>query len=135
MKKLNVGIIGLGVGEKHVMAFKAHRNCEVTAICDFSSDKLAKSKRVYPYAEHTTKANELLENPAIDIISIASFDNYHFEQAMKAIQNGKHVFVEKPLCLHFDEAVELRPPVRRKHADGSGRRQRCARVHGGIAFL
>lgn len=108
MTKLRAGIIGLGVGEKHVEAFNAHPKCEVAAICDFSEERLSISKRLCPCAKRTRRAQEILEDPAIDIASIASFDNYHFEHASEAIQNGKHVFVEKPLCLHLDEAVELR---------------------------
>ena len=108
MTKLRAGIIGLGVGEKHIEAFNAHPNCEVTAVCDFLEEKIPIAKRLCPNAKRTRKAQEVLEDPDINIISIASFDNYHFEQASTAIQNGKHVFVEKPLCLHFSEAVELR---------------------------
>ena len=112
MSKLRAGIIGLGVGEKHIAAFNVHPNCEVTAICDFSEEKLSISKRLCPGAKRTRNANEILDDADIDIVSVASFDNYHFEQAGKAIKNGKHVFVEKPLCLHFEEAVELRRLLR-----------------------
>jgi len=106
--KLRVGIIGLGVGEKHIEAFNAHPNCEVRVICDFSKENLSNSKRLYPDAKFTRNAGEVLDDSAINIVSIASFDNYHFEQASRAIQNEKHIFVEKPLCLHFHEAVALR---------------------------
>ncbi len=108
MSKLKVGIIGLGVGEKHLAAFSAHPNCEVTAVCDFSEEKLSIAERLCPDAKRTKNAQDVLEDKTIDIVSIASFDNYHFEQAGRAIQNRKHVFVEKPLCLHFSEAVKLR---------------------------
>jgi len=96
MTKLRTGIIGLGVGEKHIEAFNAHPNCEVTAVCDFSEEKLSIWRRLCPDAKGTRKAQDILEDPTLDIVSIASFDNYHFEQARSAIQNGKHLFVEKP---------------------------------------
>ncbi len=108
MSKLNVGIIGLGVGEKHIAAFNAHPNCEVKTICDFSDEKLSNVKKHFPGMKSTKNAQDILDDESIGIVSIASFDNYHFDQASKAIQKGKHVFVEKPLCLHFDEVVELR---------------------------
>ena len=95
MTKLRVGVIGLGVGKNHIKAFDGHPNCELAAICDFSEEKLSILKRLCPDAKRTRKAQEILEDPAIDIVSIASFDDYHFEHASKAIQNGKDVFVEK----------------------------------------
>tara|TARA_B100000963_G_C22532268_1_gene628150 strand:- start:363 stop:1196 length:834 start_codon:yes stop_codon:yes gene_type:complete len=44
---------------------------------------------------------------AIDIISLASYDNYHYNQLKLAIQNGKHVFVEKPMCLNNSELKKI----------------------------
>ncbi len=108
MRKLKVGIIGLGIGEKHIAAFNAHTSCQVTAICDLSEEKLCMSKGLRPDANHTQEARDILDYPAVDVVSIASFDNHHFDHASRAILNGKHVFVEKPLCLHFLEAVKLR---------------------------
>jgi len=105
---LKVGIIGLGVGEKHLAAYKAHPECEVVALCDFSEEKMAMSREKYPGIMFTNEADRLLENPDINLISIASYDNYHYDQCVKAIENGKHIFVEKPLCLYTEEAVHLR---------------------------
>ena len=108
MKNLNVGIIGLGVGKNHIQAFENHPKCQVVAICDFSMEKLSASAKLCPGARMSRDADKIIKDPSIDIVSIASFDNYHFGQASKAIQSGKHVFVEKPFCLYFNEAVELR---------------------------
>lgn len=62
---------------------------------------MAKSK--YPGARITGDANELLHDPAIDVVSIASYDDAHFEQVLMALRNGRHVFVEKPLCRSLKE--------------------------------
>jgi len=114
MKKLNIGIIGLGVGEKHVLAFKKHPACEVVSLCDFADEKLSNSLRYCRNAKTTKQPAEILNDPAIDIVSIASYDNYHFEQVVEAIRNGKHVFVEKPLCLHAQECAVIRKLLTKK---------------------
>lgn len=103
-----VGIIGLGVGEKHAEAYQAHSSCVVRTLCDFRKEQLWAVGRKYPNCRLTGNANEILDDDAINIVSIASYDNYHYEQVIKAIENDKHIFVEKPLCLYENEAIHIR---------------------------
>ena len=70
MAELRTGIIGLGVGEKHILAFGGHPNCKVAAICDFSEEKLSASSRLCPDAKRTKKAREVLDDPSIDILTV-----------------------------------------------------------------
>lgn len=105
---LKVGVIGLGVGQKHIHAFNGHPNCTVTAICDFSKERIENALPSCLGARTTTVAENLLDDPDIDIVSIASYDGYHHDQVVRAIQSNKHVFVEKPLCLHLEEARDIR---------------------------
>ncbi len=107
MKKLKAGIIGLGVGEAHIKGYHKHPNCEVVALCDFSPEKSENAKNKYPHLKICSNADEILTDPTIDVVSIASFDNYHHEQIVKAIENNKHIFVEKPLCLFESEAIDI----------------------------
>ena len=106
--KLNVGIIGLGVGEKHIDGYSKHPSCKITALCDFSPDKLNRAKDQYPHLKLYNDANTILADPNIDIVSIASYDNYHYDQIVTAIKHDKHIFVEKPLCLYEEEARHIR---------------------------
>ena len=108
VQKLKAGIIGLGVGKKHFEAFNRHPSCQVSSVYDFSEKKLENISNVYPDIRAVINADELLEDPNIDIVSIASYDNYHYEQIIKGINNNKHVFVEKPLCLSEKEAKEIK---------------------------
>ena len=108
MIKLRAGIIGLGVGEKHIDAYQSHPKCEVIALCDFDDKKISKAKEEYPGFRITKHAEDILNDPDIDVVSVASYDNYHFEQIMEGLENGKHLFVEKPLVLHFHVAVSIR---------------------------
>lgn len=111
---LKVGIIGLGIGEQHIQGYLRHPQCEVVALCDMSEEKLSDVGGRYPEIYRTTKANDILDDPNIGVVSIASYDNYHCAQICQALDNNKHVFVEKPLCLYEAEAIEIRNCLQRK---------------------
>jgi len=107
MKIMKVGVIGLGIGEKHVLAYNSHPYCKVVGLCDFDPDKYEMAKKKYD-AKVVMNADEILYDPDIDIVSIASYDNYHCEQALKAIANEKHIMVEKPFCLYKEQAIQIK---------------------------
>lgn len=114
MKKLSVGIIGLGVGEQHIAGYDKHPNSRVVALCDFSEDKLNLAREKYPKFRFAEQADDILNDSQIDVVSIASYDNYHYEQIIKAINNNKHIFVEKPLCLYREQAQHIYSLLRTK---------------------
>ena len=104
---LRAGVIGLGVGEKHIAGYRAHPAAEVVAVCDIDPGKLSMAAERYPELRRTESPEELLEDPGIDVISVASYDDAHYEQVRAALANGKHVFAEKPLVLERDHAREI----------------------------
>jgi predicted dehydrogenase len=104
---LNAGVIGMGVGEKHALTYKNHNEVVLKIICDFDHEKLKKLKTKFPDVSMETNDQSILENEDIDIISIASYDNCHSKQIVKAFENGKHIMAEKPLCLNQDEMLEI----------------------------
>jgi predicted dehydrogenase len=112
--KLKAGIIGLGVGESHIKGYETHPACKVVALCDFLEEKRAMAREKYPSMKITGHANEVLEDPSIDVVSIASYDNYHYEQIVNALTNNKHVFVEKPFCNNKKEAAHIRTLLKDK---------------------
>ena len=105
---VRAAVIGLGVGEQHIAGYRAHPDAEVVAVCDIAADKRAMARERYPELRVTGDPRELLEAGDIDVVSVASYDDAHFEHVKLAFEHGKHVFCEKPLCLHEDEAKELR---------------------------
>lgn len=105
---LKVGIIGLGVGEAHIKGYENHKDVEVVALCDFNDEKAKQAEKKYLQIKVVKSAEEILSDKNIQIVSIASYDNYHYEQILSAIEYGKHIFVEKPLCLHKKEALAIR---------------------------
>ena len=114
MPKLKAGIIGLGVGETHIAGYNAHPDCTVTAVCDISDSKLREVEKKYSGLKFTNNADEILSDSEIDLVSIASYDNVHYEQMIKAIENEKHIFVEKPMCLYEKEAKHIRSLLKRE---------------------
>ena len=106
-KKLKVGIIGLGVGEQHIKGYENHPNCSVKTLCDFNKQKIIEVKKRYPNYLYTHDENRILDDPEINVVSIASYDNHHSRQILKALENKKHVFVEKPLCLNDEEYLAI----------------------------
>ena len=77
MTKLRVGIIGLGVGESHIQGYEKHPSCEVVKICDFNEEVLHAVGNRHPQKTLTPDSKEITSDPEIDIVSIASYDNYH----------------------------------------------------------
>jgi predicted dehydrogenase len=111
MTPLRFGIIGLGVGERHIPGYR-ERDTELAALCDLSDEKLTAAAERYPGVRLTQDADELLDDPAIDIVSIASYDDFHYSQVKRALERGKHVFVEKPVCAEEEQAREIQAILR-----------------------
>jgi len=104
----NVGIIGMGVGEKHALAYRNHPQCEVKSLCDFDKQKLKELTNKFPETNIFENDQSILKDDDIDIVSIASYDNYHSNQIVQALENGMHVMAEKPLCMNMDEMEKIR---------------------------
>jgi predicted dehydrogenase len=113
---LRAGIIGLGVGENHIAGYESDPRCRVVALCDIDADKLAAAGARHPGRRLVTDPAALLDDPEIDAVSIASYDDAHHSQIIRALARGKHVFVEKPLCLHDGEFAEICEALRRAPA-------------------
>ena len=105
---LNAGVIGLGVGEQHISGYEAVDGCRVVAVCDVDPAKRQMAEERYPGVRVVAEAEEVLSDPSIGVVSIATYDDVHSAQVLAALHNGKHVFVEKPVCLSEDEAMSIR---------------------------
>ena len=100
---LNVGIIGLGVGEQHLIGFKKLKAIKDIYIFDINKKKMKEVSKKYNGLILGNSAEDLIENTDIDIVSIASFDQFHCRQILNALKNNKHVFCEKPICQNSKE--------------------------------
>jgi predicted dehydrogenase len=115
MKKYNVGIIGYGwAATAHIPAINASSLAEVTAIC--SARPLDGAAVSTQYGSDITVYHDLdamLANPGIHVVSICSLPNQHMAQAVKAAKAGKHLILEKPLCLSLTDLRVMQKAVQR----------------------
>jgi predicted dehydrogenase len=105
---VRIGVVGYGYwGPNLVRNFAETRGCELAAVADLDAAKLASVKRRFPTVNTTTNFNDLLADPSIDAVAIATPVNTHFELAMAALKAGKHVWVEKPMTETLEQARRL----------------------------
>jgi predicted dehydrogenase len=106
--QVSVGMAGLGYWGPNLLRVLADRqDIEVAWICDLREDRLERFARRYPTARSTTRSTDLLEDPSLDAVLIATPVFTHFELASQSLEAGKHTFVEKPLAASSGEADRL----------------------------
>jgi len=105
---VRVGVIGYGYwGPNIVRNFHGLDACEVVAVCDKSTKALARARKTYPGVQLTTDFDDILKSPDIDAVAVITPVWTHYDLAKKALENGKHVFVEKPFTSNSAQAQEL----------------------------
>jgi predicted dehydrogenase len=105
---VRVGVIGYGYwGPNIVRNFHGLDACEVVAVCDKSANALARASKTYPGVQMTTDFDDILKSPDIDAVAVITPVWTHYDLAKKALENGKHVFVEKPFTSSSAQAQEL----------------------------
>ena len=105
---IGIGIIGYGYwGPNLVRNFFETPDCTVVSVSDLSRDRLAKIGPRYPTVETTTDYRDLLRDPRVDAVVVATPVSTHFKLGMEALQAGKHVLIEKPMTCDATEARRL----------------------------
>jgi len=108
---IRMGIIGYGYwGPNIVRNFGTTDGCRIAAICDQREEALKRAKKAFSGVNVTTDWHSLIEAPDIDAIGVITPVSTHFELAKAALENGKHIFVEKPFtatCAQAEELIEL----------------------------
>lgn len=105
---IRVGVIGYGYWGPNIVRnlYNVDGSVEVT-ICDKDPDALRRAKQAYPNLKVTSDCTEILSSPRIDAVAVITPVWTHFELAKAALENGKHVFVEKPFTSDTAQAEEL----------------------------
>jgi predicted dehydrogenase len=105
---IRFGVIGYGYwGPNVVRNLRSLDSVKLVAICDQNEAALRRVRQAYPDVVVTSDSSELLSSPDIDAIAVITPVWTHFELAKRALQNGKHVFVEKPFTSTSSQAEEL----------------------------
>jgi predicted dehydrogenase len=104
-EQVRVGVVGLGYwGPNLARNLDAIPGCELAWLCDPSTHALDAPARAFPRARATRELQELLEDPALDAVVLATPVPAHAELAVRAAQAEKHCFVEKPLATNVADA-------------------------------
>lgn len=105
---MDIAVIGCGYwGPNLIRNFHEHLQDGMCAAADLDPDRLAAMKKKYPHLDTTTDADELLSRSDIDAVAIATPVHTHYELARTAIENGKHVLIEKPLTHSAETSRDL----------------------------
>ncbi|MCS7150848.1 MAG: Gfo/Idh/MocA family oxidoreductase [Endomicrobia bacterium] len=107
MKKINVGVIGIGnLGQHHArIYYSLKEDVNLVAIADIDETKLQKFKKLYPDVYFTTDYRLILDK--VDAISLAVPTSMHYEIGKEVLLNNKHLLIEKPITTRLHEAEEL----------------------------
>ena len=107
-KPIQIAVIGCGYwGPNLIRNFRFLSDCNVHTVCDVQDARLMHMKQLYPEVETTKEFEQTVQNPDIDAIVVATPVCSHFEMAKAALQDGKHVFIEKPMASSTSECREL----------------------------
>jgi predicted dehydrogenase len=105
---INVGVIGYGYwGPNLVRNLVECPGATMKVVCDMKPERLAQVERRYPGLRTTTSASDLIDDPQVDAVVIATPVKHHFDFALTALRAGKHVLVEKPLASTSAQATQL----------------------------
>ncbi len=97
-ERIKFAVVGFGhIGKRHAAMIRANNECELVAVCDVNEKQAGNDIENLPFF-HSVDA--LLDSTAVpDVVCIASPNGLHEEQALKALQKGHHVVIEKPMAL------------------------------------
>jgi predicted dehydrogenase len=105
---IRIGVIGYGYwGPNIVRNFHGLESSEVVLVCDQSPKCLERLRKTYPSMPFTTEVNDVLKSSNIDLVAVVTPVWTHYDLAKAALENGKHVFVEKPFTCNAVQAEEL----------------------------
>jgi predicted dehydrogenase len=114
MSKVKVAVIGAGsISEMHLKSYQSNPNVELYAICDLNEERARVKADKYGISRVYTDYKELLADSAVDAVSICTWNNSHAPISIAALDAGKNVLTEKPLCKTVAEALAVEEAVRR----------------------
>jgi predicted dehydrogenase len=103
-----VGVVGYGYwGPNVVRNFHTVPDARVAVVCDQRTESLKRAKQAFPDVEVTTDIGQVLMSPDIDAVAVVTPVWTHFDLAKAALENGKHVFLEKPFTSTSEQAQQL----------------------------
>src|SRR5581483_9126530 len=109
-EQIKVGVIGLGTrgDQAHIKTLKQLSEAKITAICDIQADRMQKINDELPSKAATyVDYRELIKDPNVGIVVIATPGYLHHEMALAVLRAGKDLLLEKPLSLNYKDAMDV----------------------------
>jgi len=107
MKKMRIGVVGLGVGRYHLEQYAKYPGAEVVAIADPDEKRLSEIGDKYAVERRYRDAYEMFAKERLDVVSVATPNKFHMPLAVAALQAGCHVLCEKPMAMNAAEARRM----------------------------
>ena len=105
---IGIGVVGYGYWGPHIVRnFHTVNDARVAVVCDKRAESLKRAKQAFPDVEVTTDICQVLMSSDVDAVAVVTPVWTHFELAKAALENGKHVFVEKPFTSTSEQAQQL----------------------------
>lgn len=105
---IKIAVIGLGhIGPNHVRVFSQCEGCSVEAVVDVDAKRREHLKKLYPQMNVVADCHEVIRDASIDAVVIATPTSTHYSLTKEALEAGKHVFLEKPMCIETRDAEAL----------------------------
>ncbi|GAF94653.1 unnamed protein product, partial [marine sediment metagenome] len=109
IKPLKIGLVGTGaIARAHLEAYlKFQDKVQLTAVCDIHEDAIKKFTKHIRVDNSFTDYDVMLKKGDIDAVDICTINDQHEFQAIEAAEQGKHVFLEKPMSISLDSCKEM----------------------------
>ena len=108
METIGIGLIGCGLwGSIHARTYYASPLVNLVSVCDKNRDRSQQFAEKYGFSSFTSDLKELLSNPDVSAVSIATPDHTHTPILLEALKAGKHILVEKPLAMTVEECEKI----------------------------
>ena len=105
---VRIGVVGLGYWGPNIARNVAESpRAELSWVCDMNPEALRLASKRYSGTATTTSIEEMLDDPELDAVAIATPVSTHYDLARAALDAGKHVLVEKPLAASLTQAQDL----------------------------
>ncbi len=113
MKKLRIGVIGLGMGRHHIASYLKHRAAQVVALADPDAARLEEIGGKFEVPARYTDGLEMIAREELDVVSVATPNRFHAPLTIAAFKAGAHVLCEKPMAMNTAEARAMLAAARR----------------------
>jgi predicted dehydrogenase len=105
---LKIAVVGCGYwGPNLIRNFYSLSDCEVKRVCDLDSSRLEHMRKLFCKVETTTNFDDVINDPQIDAVAIATPVRHHYEMAKKCLQAKKHTLIEKPMASSSEECKKI----------------------------